>query len=228
MEEERQRHIRFDRREILKFLAAMPAAAFTSSSLFASALAQARPDRAGLLVDPAAFQPKVLDPHQWETVRVLSDLIIPADQVSDGATQAGVPEFIDDWLDFKGGDLLAEIRSGLVWLDTECNRSFGRHFIDCTSDQQEQILDRIAYPQKAASEDASAVAFFNQFRDLVVSGFYTSEIGIADLPYLGNEPQSEWHGSGKRAGQIGAPSGLENGVPLSALRLWSFQGEILF
>ena len=38
-----------------------------------------------------------------------------------------------------------------------------------------------------------AAAFFNHLRDLVVSGFYTSEIGIADLSYLGNEPQSEWH-----------------------------------
>jgi hypothetical protein len=127
-------------------------------------------------------------------LRVLCDLIIPADQISGSATQAGVPEFIDDWLDFKGGNLPAEIRSGLAWLDTECNRSFTHHFMDCTSDQQKQILDRIAYPQKAPPEDASAVAFFNHLRDLVVSGFYTSEIGIADLPYLGNEPQSEWHG----------------------------------
>jgi len=161
---------------------------------FLSALAKAMPDQSALLTDPAAFQPKVLDPHEWQTVRVLCDLIIPADQISGSATQAGVPEFIDDWLDFKGGNLPAEIRGGLTWLDTACNRSFGRDFIDCASDQQKQILDRIAYPQKAAADDASAVAFFNQLRDLVVGGFYTSEVGIADLPYLGNEPQSEWHG----------------------------------
>jgi gluconate 2-dehydrogenase gamma chain len=189
-----QRSIRLGRREILKLMAAMPAAAFTSSALFVSALAKAMPDRSALLTDPAAFQPKVLDPHQWQTVRVLCDLIIPADQVSGSATQAGVPEFIDDWLDFKGGNLLAEIRGGLAWLDAQCNRSFGHNLLDCSSEQQKQILDRIAYPQQAAPEDASAVAFFNHLRDLVVSGFYTSEIGIADLPYLGNEPQSEWHG----------------------------------
>ncbi len=194
MEEKRQRNIRFKRREILKLMAAMPGAALISAAPFVSALAKAMPGQSALLMDPAAFQPKVLDPHQWQTVRMLCDLIIPADQISGGATQAGVPEFIDDWLDFKGGDLPGEIRSGLTWLDTQCNRSFGHHFIDCTSDQQKQTLDRIAYPQKAAPEDASAVAFFNHLRDLVVSGFYTSEIGIADLPYLGNEPQSEWHG----------------------------------
>jgi gluconate 2-dehydrogenase gamma chain len=194
VEDKRVRSIRFERREILKILAAMPAAALTSSSLFASALATAMPDRSDFLIDAVAFQPKALDPHQWQTVRVLCDLIIPADQISGSATQAGVPEFIDDWLDIKGGDLLAEIRSGLTWLDTECSQSFGHHFTDCTNDQQRHILDRIAYPQKAAPEDASAVEFFNHLRDLVVSGFYTSAIGIADLPYLGNEPQSEWHG----------------------------------
>jgi hypothetical protein len=194
VEEKRQRTIRFGRREILKLMAAMPGTALISASAFASVLARSLPDQSDLLIDAAAFQPKVLDPPQWQTLRVLCDLIIPADQISGSATQAGVPEFIDDWLDFKGGNLLAEIGGGLTWLDTECTRSFTHHFIDCTSDQQKQILDRIAYPQKAAPEDASAVVFFNHLRDLVVSGFYTSEIGIADLPYLGNEPQSEWHG----------------------------------
>lgn len=194
MEEKRQRTIRLGRREILKLMAAMPGAALISASTFASVLAKANPGQSDLLIDAAAFQPKVLDPHEWQTLAVLCDLIIPADHISGSATQAGVPEFIDDWLDFKGGGLPAEIRSGMAWLDTECTRLFTHRFIDCTSDQKEKILDRIAYPQKAAAEDASAVAFFNQLRDLVVSGFYTSEIGIGDLPYLGNEPQSEWHG----------------------------------
>jgi gluconate 2-dehydrogenase subunit 3-like protein len=188
------RHSRLARRDILKLMVAMPGAAFISASTFASLLAKANPSQPDALVGAAVFQPKVLDPHQWQTLRVLCDLIIPADDVSGSATQAGVPEFIDDWLDFKGGDLPHEIQSGLTWLDTESNRSFSHLFIDCPIDQQKRILDRIAYPRKAATEDAGGVAFFNQLRDLVVSGFYTSEIGIADLPYLGNEPQSEWHG----------------------------------
>ena len=101
---------------------------------------------------------------------------------------------LDGWLDFKRGNLLPTIRGGLTWLDMECNRWFGTDFIDSAAGQRKQILDRIAYPKKAAPEDASAVAFFNHFRDLVVNGFFTSEIGIKDLPYLGNEPQSEWRG----------------------------------
>ena len=122
------------------------------------------------------------------------DLIIPADERSGSATQAGVPEFIDDWLDFRGGHLLAEIRGGLTWLDMECNRRFNHDFADCADAERKQILDRIAYPDKAAPEDASAVAFFNQLRGLVVSGFFSSEMGVKDLPYLGNTMVAEWKG----------------------------------
>src|SRR5450759_3575857 len=48
-----------------------------------------------------AYQRKVFDDHQWRAVQVLCDLIIPADEHSGSATAAGVPEFIDDWLDFR-------------------------------------------------------------------------------------------------------------------------------
>jgi gluconate 2-dehydrogenase gamma chain len=185
---------RLERRAILRLMAAMPAGALFSAA--GSATGTPR-ELAAELISPqavASYQPKVFNPHEWKAVHALCDLIIPADERSESATAAGVPEFIDDWLDFQRGDLLSSIRGGLTWLDIECNRLFGTDFIASRAGQQEQILDRIAYPKKAAPEDASAVAFFNHFRDLVVSGFFTSETGIKDLPYLGNEPQSDWQG----------------------------------
>jgi hypothetical protein len=175
-------------------MAVMPAGALFSAVQSATA---APKKLATELVSPEAaapFQPKVFNPHEWKTVHALCDLTIPADERSESATAAGVPEFIDDWLDFQRGDLLSSIHGGLAWLDIECNRLFRTDFIASKAGQQEQILERIAYPKKAAPEDASAVAFFNHFRDLVVSGFFTSETGIKDLPYLGNEPQSDWQG----------------------------------
>lgn len=182
------------RRAILRLMTAMPAGALFSAARSATAIPK---ELATELVSPetaAPYQPKVFNPHEWKTVHTLGDLIIPADERSESATAAGVPEFIDDWLDLQRGDVLSTIRGGLTWLDIESNRLFGTDFIASTAGQQEQILDRIAYPKKAAPEDASAVAFFNHFRDLVVSGFFTSETGIKDLPYLGNEPQSDWQG----------------------------------
>jgi hypothetical protein len=148
---------------------------------------------------PAAYQAKVFDDHQWRTVRILCDLILPADEHSGSATQAGVPEFIDDWLDFRkhedGNDRLqTEILGGLSWLDRESERLFGKQFADAAGAQQKQLLDRIAWPARAAAEDRRAATFFSRFRDLTVGGFYSSRAGIADLPYLGNRAIMDWQG----------------------------------
>ncbi len=181
---------RIHRREVLKLMTAVPGAAIS----FAPALAKGAAAQAGPAGTPAATAPRILSAHEGKTVRVLSDLIIPPDSNSCGAVEAGVPEFIDDWLDFKGAELTTQIRGGLAWLDLESQRAFGKDFVDCEAAQQKQMLDRIAYPQKAAPEDASGAAFFDRLRDLVVSGFFTSAAGIKDLPYLGNEPRAEWNG----------------------------------
>ena len=147
----------------------------------------------------AAYQRKVFDDHQWRTVHVLSDLIIPADERSGSASQAGVPEFIDDWLDFRrhedGTDApVAQLQGGLAWLDQESNRLFGKDFAEAAAAGQKQILDRIAWPARAAAADARWVRFFTRFRDLTVSGFFSSKVGVADLPYLGNRPVAQWKG----------------------------------
>lgn len=187
------RGVRFERRDILKLMTSMPAAALVSVAPFAS-VAAAAPQQTSEGVGKGSDHPRALSDHEWKMIRILSDMIIPADERSCSATQAGVPEFIDSWLDLKRGTLLDQVRGGLTWLDMQCNRSFKHDFADCSTARRKQILDRIAWPEKAAPEDASAVAFFNTLRDLVVSGFFTSQAGIRDLPYVGNEPQEKWNG----------------------------------
>lgn len=193
-EKSTEKRVRFERRDILKLMTSMPAAALVSVAPFASGVANAALQQAATREGQGSDHPKALSDHEWKMIRILSDMIIPADEHSCSATQAGVPEFIDSWLDLKRGTLLDQIRGGLTWLDMQCNRSFHYDFADCSTARQKQILDRIAYPEKAAPEDASAVAFFNTLRDLVVSGFFTSQAGIRDLPYVGNEPQEKWDG----------------------------------
>jgi gluconate 2-dehydrogenase gamma chain len=147
----------------------------------------------------APYQRKVFDDRQWRTVHVLCDLIIPADEASGSATEAGVPEFIDDWLDFRNREdgnqnFAAQILGGLQWLDLESNRLFQAEFAGATGDQQKQILDRIAWPARATTADRPWAAFFSKFRDLTVSGFFSSKVGVADLHYLGNRTVAEWKG----------------------------------
>lgn len=171
-----------NRRGLLKVMGAAPAALVPLGKVSA---ATSR---------PSEYQPKVFNAHDWKTLRVLSDLIIPADGRSGSATQAEVPEVIDDWLNVHGKASATELTGGMRWLDLQCNRSYGHDLVDCTVEQQKQMLDRIAYPAKAAEEDSQAVAFFNHLRDLVIGSFYSSKIGIKDIAYVGNRMVPQWNG----------------------------------
>lgn len=182
----------FKRRDILKTITAVPAAALIP--LGSAVAAEHHASKQAAAKAAAGYQRKVLNEHEWETIKVLGDLIIPADERSGSASQAGVPEFIDDWLDFQGGVLKAEIQGGMTWLDLESNRVFDHDFVGCTENQQKKLLDRIAYPDKAAPEDSNYVTFFNHLRDLVVGGFFSSKMGVKDLPYLGNQFVADWEG----------------------------------
>jgi len=178
------------RRDLFQIVGAAPALAAATAG---TGLAQTHEAHAGV------YQRKVFDEHEWRTARVLCDLIVPADERSGSATQAGVPEFIDDWLDFRkqedgNDDLQAQILGGLAWLDHESSRLFQKPFAVAGMDQQKQILDRIAWPERAAPQDRRWAAFFTRFRDLTLNGFYSSKMGIADLPYLGNTAVAEWKG----------------------------------
>jgi gluconate 2-dehydrogenase gamma chain len=183
------------RRDMLKVLGAVPAAALLPAGAAAAEMPMPHAGGPSRAVPAAAdYAPKTLNAHEYKTVTVLSDIIIPADERSGSATQAGVPEFIDDWLGVGGGSQLDSVRGGITWLDLESNRAYGHDFIDASESEKKQLLDRIAYPKTAAPEDAAGVVFFNQIRNLVLSGFYSSKMGIDDLPYLGNKMLSEWNG----------------------------------
>jgi len=85
------------------------------------------------------------------------------------------------------------MRGGLKWLDLQCMKRFNADFASCSSAQQIEMIDEIAFPEKAKPEMIQGVAFFNKLRDLTATGFFTSEIGIKDLGYAGNKP-NQWDG----------------------------------
>ena len=130
--------------------------------------------------------------HELATIAVLADIIIPADEVSGSATDAGVPDFIE----FIVKDIPSHqtpMRGGLKWLDVQSQRRFGNVFVNCEEAQQLQLVDEIAYPAKAKPAMAQGVAFFGLMRNLTASGFFTSEIGVKDIGYVGNKP-GVWDG----------------------------------
>ena len=131
-------------------------------------------------------------PHEMATITILCDIIIPRDDVSGSASDAKVPDFIE----FIVKDMpqhQTPLRGGLRWLDLQSNKQFGKPFTDMTAQQRLQIVDQIAYPEKAKPELKQGVSFFNLMRNLTASGFYTTEIGIKDIGYVGNKP-NQWNG----------------------------------
>jgi hypothetical protein len=130
--------------------------------------------------------------HEMATITVLGDIIMPKDEVSGSASDAKVPEFIE----FIVKDMPSHqtpLRGGLRWLDLHCYKLYEKAFVNLSAAQQITVVDSIAYPEKAAKELAQGVSFFNLMRDLVTTGFYTTEIGIKDLGYVGNAP-NQWNG----------------------------------
>jgi len=127
-----------------------------------------------------------------QLVEVLSDIIIPADEESGSASESGVVEFIEFMMkDIPS--LQVPVRGGLMWLNNESGRRFDKLFVGCSDAEQSEIIEDIAWPDNASPEMAYGVRFFNRMRDLVATGFFTSEIGVEYLGYQGNTPNT-WNG----------------------------------
>lgn len=130
--------------------------------------------------------------HEMDTIKVLQDIIIPKDAVSGSATDAKVHEFIAYIIKEKI-ELQTPLRGGLKWLDMQSLQQFDKVFTEAGQQQQIELIDAIAWPKKAKKEMAQGVAFFSLMRNLVATGFYTSEIGVKDVGYMGNQP-NQWNG----------------------------------
>lgn len=179
-----------DRRSVVGILAVAPAAAalkWTPRQVDRAARAAAAVPADG------SYAPQFFNPREWETVRMLVNMIIPADERSGSGTDAGVPEFMDFIMTDRPSAQPA-MRGGLAWLDDRCLKRFGKRFVEGTPEERGSLLDAIAYPRKAAPEMGHGVAFFNRFRDLTATGFFTTKMGMADVGYRGNTAVVEWQG----------------------------------
>lgn len=186
----------FSRREALSLLGTASLAAALGTTPATAEQAVRVAERAARR--PGRYDPEFFTPHEWRTLRVLVDLIIPRDERSGSATDAGVPEFMDFTLVDRPG-MQNRMRGGLGWLDAESRRRFGSAFADLGITRQTAILDDIAWPARARPEMSHGVAFFTWVRDFTASGFFSSRTGVQDLGYAGNRFVQEWVGCPEEA-----------------------------
>jgi gluconate 2-dehydrogenase gamma chain len=151
--------------------------------------------RAETAASISGYTPKFFSAHHYETLRALCNAIIPADHESGGALEAGAPEFID-LLTSENKDYQLQFGGGILWLDSTCSDRYGHSYLQCTAVQQEEILNLIAF-RRNAEEDSRlrpGVEFFSMLRKFTADGFFTSEIGIKYLGYIGNAHLTEFRG----------------------------------
>ena len=141
------------------------------------------------------YRPKFFPAHQYATLSALCDAILPADEQSGGAVQAGAPEFID-LLTSENKDYQLALGGGLMWLDGSCVDRYGHAYLSCSAAHQKEILDLIAYRKNALGDAtiSQGIEFFAFLRRLTSDAFYSSEIGIKDLQYMGNTFLREFPG----------------------------------
>ncbi|WP_419165333.1 gluconate 2-dehydrogenase subunit 3 family protein [Candidatus Palauibacter sp.] len=175
---------------------AQDAAAFTGATSGGNPRAAGTPTDPDL-VSPAVWWDLLLTEEELATLAALSDIIIPEDERSPGASTLGAHDFIDEWVsapyDGNRNDLTL-VRGGLVWLDVESAGRFGGRFTDLTLDQKHAICDDICWVENAAPEYRVAARFFDRVRDLTSTAFWTTAEGMADLGFVGNRPMPRFDG----------------------------------
>ena len=141
------------------------------------------------------YTPKFFSVHGYKTLQSLCQTIFPADAESGGAIEAGAPEFID-LLTSENEGYQRILGGGLMWLDTSCSDRYDKPYLDCSPEQQKEILDKIAYRKSAAADSSlsQGVEFFSFLRNMTADGFFTSEIGIKYLGYIGSTYLTEFPG----------------------------------
>ena len=164
------------------------------------------------------YKVKAFQPSEYKTLQRLAAIIVPADDVSGSALDAGAPEFIDT-LSSQNPALADIFHGGLAWLDAEMRKRFRATFVAASPAQQTEMLDLLVaaekteaarrneellyrrtpdykafsgYTVKRAGELAPGVRFFDWVRRMTVDAFYTSPIGIKDLGFKGNRAWSKY------------------------------------
>ena len=159
------------------------------------------PLAAGTPTDPDMLSPVVpwelvLTDEEMRQVAALADVIIPADERSPSASAVGVPDYINEFVSAPAHrEHLTRLRGGLAWMNRTARERFGAaDFPALTAAQKHRICDEIRFGPEAPRALWPQARFFDEFRDMVSTGFWTTEEGMRDLGYVGNVPLPSWDG----------------------------------
>ncbi len=176
------------RRDALRAMAVSVAALGLSEAAWAQALA-VRNQAATTTLSGLRF----FTVEQHRTVDRLTDLIIPTDDHSPGASAAKVADFIDYLLSGAGDETKAIWGNGLRALDRATSARWQRPFVECAPEHQLAVMTEMAARERAPRRPLERL--FVELKERTIQGYYTSEIGIhQELRYKGNTILTEFVG----------------------------------
>jgi hypothetical protein len=141
----------------------------------------------------APYKAKFFNANQLALVTTISELIIPTDDHSPGATAAEVPAFIDLMIGESPAETKKLWTDGLAAMDKLSQDKNRVAFNQATKDQQVTILTEIS--KNEMKPQTLEERFFKAIKGMTIDGYYTSEIGIKkELQYKGNTYLREFKG----------------------------------
>ena len=189
-----------ERRVVLRYIGlASVAGTFPGFRQWAFACSHAAPDAGLAQAAKSSYKPLFFSPKQFKLVEHLAEMIIPADDTP-GAREAGVAEFIDfmvaNRVPVNGSDEMSQntalgsavqghFLAGLSWMNAHSKSEFEHEFLDCSAEQQNSLLQEIAYKETYKPATETGREFFQLMRDYTVVGYYTTKIGLESLGYPG-------------------------------------------
>ena len=130
--------------------------------------------------------------EERKKLSTLVDIIMPKDSESPAATEVGVVDFME-FIMKDQPNYQTPMRGGLMWLDFESDEKFGKKFTELSQSEVIQIVDEVAWPEKAKPEYEGGVRWFNMLRNLTCSGYFSTEAGWKYMGYMGNQA-NVWDG----------------------------------
>ena len=173
-------------------------------------------------LDSTVTWARTMTEAQLRLTRALADMIVPAGEGSPSAGALGAQDFVDEWVSAPYADQQADrtvIFDGLEWTEQAAmDRTGGARFIDCTRRTREGILDDIAHADRVAPGLEDQALFFGKLRFLVMSAFYATREGWAEIGYLGNAPMGGAYPGPTPEAMAHLEAGLKRlGLPMPAL-----------
>ena len=129
------------------------------------------------------YVPQFFKPEEYETVQILTEMIIPADD-QPGAREAQVASYLD-FLLYSAAEFQPAMQDqwiqGLTQLDQVSKAKEGKLFRQLTLAGRTNVLTEMSLPEHDPKAHHPGFEFYRLLKEMTVEGFYTSRVGLIEV-----------------------------------------------